>query len=96
MLQPERFKEEVVDWAVKIRVKPKEIHIREMTRKWASCSTRGRITFSTALLEEPKKKRDEVVVHELLHLRYRNHGKMFHALLRSYLKITHSAARNIK
>ena len=56
-----------------------------MSRKSASCSTRGRLTFSTALLEKPKKKRDKVVVHELLHLRYPNHGKMFHMMLRSYL-----------
>ena len=85
MVKPEKFKEQVVEWAGKIGVEPKEIHVREMSRKWASCSTRGRLTFSTALLEEPKKKRDAVVVHELLHLRYPNHGKMFHMMLRSYL-----------
>ncbi|MCZ6554981.1 MAG: M48 family metallopeptidase, partial [Candidatus Dadabacteria bacterium] len=41
--------------------------------------------FSTELLQKPKKKRDSVIVHELLHLRYPNHGKMFHMMLRSYL-----------
>jgi predicted metal-dependent hydrolase len=46
----------------------------------------GRLTFSTALLEKPKKKRDSVIVHELLHLRYPNHGKMFHMMLRNYIK----------
>jgi len=56
-----------------------------MKRKWASCSTRGRVTLSTSLLGEPKKKRDKVIVHELLHLRYPNHGKMFHMMLKSYL-----------
>ena len=56
-----------------------------MSRQWASCSTRGRLTFATALLEKPKKKRDSVIVHELLHLRYHNHGKMFNIMLKSYL-----------
>ena len=84
MLKPDEFKEEVLKWSTKIGVKPKEIHIREMTRKWASCSTRGRITFATSLLIESKERREEVIVHELLHLRYPNHGKMFHVLLRSY------------
>ncbi|MCH7518973.1 MAG: M48 family metallopeptidase [Candidatus Dadabacteria bacterium] len=85
MVQPKEFKEFVVAWSHKIGVEPKEIHIREMTRKWASCSTKGRLTFATSLLEEPKKKQDEVIVHELLHLRYPNHGKMFHMMLKSYL-----------
>ena len=85
MVEPKEFKEQVVNWSHKIGVKPKEIHIREMTRKWASCSTSGRLTFSKALLGKHKKKRDKVIVHELLHLRYPNHGKMFHVMLRSYL-----------
>jgi predicted metal-dependent hydrolase len=87
MIKPVGFKDEVTEWAVKLRVKPKEIHVRQMTRKWASCSTRGRVTFSTHLLYEPKKRRDEVIVHELLHLRYPHHGKMFYTMMRSYLNL---------
>ncbi len=86
MITPERFKEDVQRWAEKIGVTPKEIHIRDMKNKWASCSTNGRLAFATALLDEPRKKRYEVIVHELLHLRYSNHGKMFGVLLKSYLK----------
>ncbi len=55
-----------------------------MKNKWGSCSTNGRLSFSTALLKESTGKRREVVVHELLHLRYPNHGKMFHSMLRMY------------
>jgi hypothetical protein len=85
MITPEEFKKEVITWANKIGVNPKEVHVREMRRKWASCSTSGRLTFSTSLLKEERGKRDEVVVHELLHLRYPNHGKMFQVLLNAYL-----------
>ena len=84
-MEPERFKERVRGWAQKIGVEPKEVHIRQMSRKWASCSTRGRLSFSKELLEEPKKRQDEVIVHELLHLRYPNHGKLFHVMLKSYI-----------
>lgn len=31
--EPETFKEQVVEWAQNIGVKPKEIHVREMRRK---------------------------------------------------------------
>jgi predicted metal-dependent hydrolase len=34
----------------------------------------------------PKEKRDEVILHELLHLKYPNHGKMFTTLLKTYVE----------
>lgn len=84
MISAEQFKAEVQALAAEIRVEAKEVHLREMKNKWGSCSTRGRLTFNTALLAEPASKRREIVVHELLHLRYPNHGKLFRAALRSY------------
>ena len=45
------FKERVHAWAVKVRVKPKQVRLQAMRRKWASCSTEGRVTFSLDLLE---------------------------------------------
>lgn len=79
------FKREVLHWAEELAVNPKEIHIRSMSRKWASCSTRGRLTFSYALLNEPSETRSKAIVHELLHMKYPNHGKMFKSLFTSYL-----------
>ncbi len=72
------------DIANDVGVQIKEIHIRRMTKKWASCSSKGRLTFDPSLLEESKEKRTEAVLHELLHLRYPNHGKMFHLALNEY------------
>ena len=36
-------------------------------------------------MKEPASVRAEVIVHELLHLKFPNHGKVFKALLRAYL-----------
>lgn len=77
----ERFLQSVADWAARLKVRPREIHLRPMSRKWASCSTSGRVTFSYALLQQPRAFRDEVIVHELLHLRLPNHGRLFKRLL---------------
>ena len=85
MISHQEFKKEVERWAEEIDVEFKEIQFREMKKKWASCSSRGRLTFNEDLLSQPKKVRDEVIVHELLHLRYPNHGKMFSLLLNTYL-----------
>lgn len=81
----ELFKAEVRAWARRIGVEPKEIHVRPMARKWASCSSRGRLTFDSELLRRPAAFRAEVIVHELLHLKVPNHGKLFRALFRAYL-----------
>lgn len=79
------FKKEVLGWADEMKLEPNEIHIRGMTRKWASCSSRGRLTFSFELLNKTDNFRAKVIVHELLHLKYPNHGKMFTSLLTAYL-----------
>jgi predicted metal-dependent hydrolase len=79
------FKAEVQAWAQRLGVTPREIHLRPMKRKWASCSSRGRLTFNTDLLRQPAAFRREVIVHELLHLKVPNHGPLFKALLKAYL-----------
>ena len=81
----ELFKSEVRVWARRIGVTPREIHLRPMRRKWASASSSGRLTFSLDLLHQPAAFRAEVCVHELLHLKLPNHGRLFRALLRAHL-----------
>ena len=81
----ELFKAEVTAWARKIGVEPKQLHVRPMSRKWGSCSTAGRVTFDAELLTQPADFRREVIVHELLHLKVPNHGRLFKALLKAYL-----------
>lgn len=85
-ISPQAFKDEVRTWAQRICVEPAEVHLRPMRRKWASCSSRGRLTFDTELLVQTAVFRDEVIVHELLHLKVPNHGKLFHTLLRAHIR----------
>ena len=86
MITSEEFKQNVRGIAKEIGVTFKEIHIRKMERKWASCSSKGRLTFDFSLLNEPKKVRLRIILHELLHFKYPNHGRMFKILLNIYLK----------
>jgi hypothetical protein len=81
----EALKAEVRSWAARLDAAPVEIRIVAMTRKWASCSSRGRLTFDVELLSQPEPFRREVIVHELLHLKVRNHGPLFRALLAAHL-----------
>lgn len=86
MISPEDFKDIVRSWAEKIGVTVKELHMRKMTRKWASCSSKGRITFDPDILVLESDVQDSIIVHELLHIRYPDHGRMFKTMLKMYLK----------
>ena len=79
------FKAEVKRWAEKINIKPRQIRIQAMKKKWASCSSQGRVSFSGDLLKEPGDFQEYVIVHELLHLEIPNHGRVFKSLLSAYL-----------
>lgn len=89
-----RFRATVLAWATKLKVAPAQIRVQAMTNKWASCSTRGSVTFSRDLLRKSRAFQDYVIVHELLHLRYRNHGKLFHATLAAWLRGNRWLARS--
>jgi len=86
MVNRKDFKKEVYKLADEVGVNITEIHMRKMSRKWASCSSRGRLTFDPIILRKPDKSRYEIILHELLHLRYPNHGKMFKTMLNTYLE----------
>ncbi|GMU96097.1 MULTISPECIES: M48 family metallopeptidase [Ignavibacterium] len=79
------FKNEVKKYSDKLEVKVKRISIRPMKRKWASCSTDGNLNFNDELIDMGKKLGRYVIVHELLHFHYPNHGKLWKSLMRAYL-----------
>lgn len=80
------FKARVHAWAERIGVEVKQIHLRDMKRKLASASTTGRLTFDSCVPLLPIDKRDEVIVHELVHLRVGNHGPLFRSLVSGHLQ----------
>lgn len=79
------FKNAVKAWAGKLNVKAHTIAIRPMKNKWASCSTKGNLNFNEELLELEKEIGNYVIVHELLHFRYPNHGRVWKSLMTAYL-----------
>ncbi|MBU0766237.1 M48 family metallopeptidase [Patescibacteria group bacterium] len=80
-----QFKKRVQWWARKLDVELTQVRIQRMTRKWASCSTSGWISFSEDLLFQTREFQKYVIVHELLHLQVPNHGKLFKSLLKCHV-----------
>jgi predicted metal-dependent hydrolase len=53
------------------------VTIRDQRTRWGSCSPRGRISLNWRLVQTPDHVCDYVLVHELMHLRVRNHSPRF-------------------
>lgn len=81
----QEFKRRAMAWAVKLRVNPRTIRVQEMRRKWGSCSSAGTVTFAADLVEQDEQFQDYVIVHELLHLRFPTHGRVFKAFLTAHV-----------
>lgn len=81
----QELKDEVKRWAEVIKVKPDQIRVQRMIRKWASCSKCGWICLSIDLLRESRDFQEYVIIHELLHLQIPNHGKLFKSMMNIFL-----------
>lgn len=85
-LYPEQqLQRRALSWAVQLRVNPKRVVVARLSSKWGSCAPDGVVTFADDLAEMADSFQDYVIVHELLHLRYRNHGKLFTALMNAHV-----------
>ena len=95
-IEAKDLKSIVWDWAIKLKVAPKEIHLRPMKTKWASLSGSGRLTFNSELLEKRRNLIDYVVLHELLHMKVPNHGKLFKGLMFAFLPDWEKCSNQLK
>lgn len=84
-IKKNQFKEHVWGWAGRLETRVTSIAMRSMKTKWASYSTSGRLTFDESLLSLQEELQDYVIVHELLHSRIPNHGKLWKSLMRVHL-----------
>ncbi|MEH0933177.1 M48 metallopeptidase family protein [Micromonospora sp. CPCC 205558] len=81
-LYPEQqLRRRAMAWAVKLKVNPEQVQIRRLPGKWGSCAPDGVVTLAEDLATEAEDFQDYVIVHELLHLKYRDHGKQFKAMM---------------
>jgi predicted metal-dependent hydrolase len=87
--QPEINVPEAIDKLVSRLEEMAEIHnfkyarvaIRNQKTKWGSCSAKNNINLNINLVRLPDELRDYVILHELVHTRFKNHSKKFWAEL---------------
>ena len=72
-------------WSQKMGVIPTGLKITTAQKRYGSCSGKNSLCFSCFLMRYPEEAIDLVVVHELCHIKEKNHGPRFYALLEHYL-----------
>ena len=72
-------------WSEKMGLRPAGVKITAARTRYGSCSGKNSLCFSCFLVNCPEAAIDLVVVHELCHIRVKNHGPAFYALLEQTL-----------
>ena len=75
----------VTHWAQVMGVQPTGIKITAAQKRFGSCSGKNSLCFSLHLMRYPEEAMDAVVVHELAHIRHKNHSPAFYAEVERYL-----------
>lgn len=57
--------------------KPSDIKIKEQKKRWASCTSKGRLLFNWRCSMASVQAVDYIIVHEMCHLYHMNHSKSF-------------------
>lgn len=77
--QTARFlQQRVPHYAALMGVEPAGVKVTRAVARWGSCSAKNRLCFSCRIILLPSEAADYVVVHELAHIRQKNHGPHFY------------------
>jgi len=66
-------------------LKPLSVKITSAKTRFGSCSGKNSVCFSLFLMRYPSECIDYVVLHELCHIKHKNHSKQFYLMLEKYM-----------
>lgn len=72
-------------YAKRMGVQPTGLTVTSAKTRFGSCSGKNRLSFSWRLMAYPEAAIDYVVVHELAHIRYKDHSRAFYGFIESVL-----------
>ena len=72
-------------FARRMGVEPTGLTVTSARTRFGSCSGKNRLSFSWRLMAYPEAAIDYVVVHELAHIRYKDHSRAFYGFIESVL-----------
>lgn len=81
----ETLPQRVKYWSEITGLTPAYVKITSAEKRYGSCNGRNGICLSYRIMAYPKEAVDYVIVHELAHIKYKNHGRDFYKLIEKYL-----------
>jgi len=75
----------VEKYAAIMGVNPEKVRITSARKRFGSCSGKNSLCFSFRLMEYPREAVEYVVVHELAHIRYKNHSQQFYKYIERFM-----------
>lgn len=81
----EIFLSRTIYWQDKMGVRCRSVSVSSAKRRWGSCSGKDEIRYTYRLLYAPMEMIDYVVVHELAHIRHKNHSALFWKEVSAYM-----------
>lgn len=81
----EYIPERTAYWSKVTGLEPAYVKITSAKKRYGSCNGKNGICFSFRLMVFPEKAIDYVIVHELAHIKYKNHSAQFYDLIERYI-----------
>lgn len=75
----------VKEWSGTMKLTHNKLSFRKTKRQWGSCSSKNDLSFNTMMMKLPLDVIQYIVVHELAHIKHKNHRKSFWQLVETYL-----------
>ena len=75
----------VNSYAAKVGITPSKVNIKKMRTRWGSATKDNVINLNEHLLKAPKGAIDYVILHEICHLKIRNHSHHFWNFLNKFM-----------
>lgn len=84
-LAKEYLPERTAYWSAVMGLEPSYVKITSAKKRYGSCNGKNGICYSYRVMAYPRQTVDYVIVHELAHIKYKDHGDGFYRLIEKYL-----------
>ncbi len=84
-LAKEYLPERTAYWSAVTGLTPSYVKITSARKRYGSCNGKNGICYSFRVMAYPEKTIDYVIVHELAHIKHKDHGTDFYKLIEKYI-----------